>query len=114
MQFHTLPPAAKDALVACAVELAGQPWDAVVRPPGNDPKFRETLFGSGNGILGFFVDEEAELIRVFNIVWLRLQVFRGEGYRRFPAATFTDSPQVARRFRSAIGLVTVRPEHRLP
>ncbi len=30
-----------------------QPWDAVIRPPGDDPRFRETVFGSGSGILGF-------------------------------------------------------------
>jgi hypothetical protein len=45
IQFHSLPVRAKDALVARAVELADQPWDALVRPPGNDPRFRETLFG---------------------------------------------------------------------
>lgn len=70
VQFHTLPARAKDALIARAVELADQPWDALVRPPGNDPRFRETLFGSSNGILGFFVDEGTKLIRIFDIVWI--------------------------------------------
>lgn len=54
-----------------AVDLAERPWDdAVVRPPGDDPRFRETVFGSGNGILGFYVDELSELIRIFDIVWI--------------------------------------------
>jgi hypothetical protein len=70
IQFHTLPDAAKDALVERAAELADRPWDAWVRPPGDDLRFRETLFGSGSGIFGFFVNEEANLIRIFDIVWL--------------------------------------------
>jgi hypothetical protein len=69
-QFHSLPARAKDALIARAAELADHPWDAQVRPPGDDPRFRETLFGSGNGILGFFADEETKLIRIFDIVWI--------------------------------------------
>ena len=70
IQFHTLPEQAKDALIERAVDLAERPWDAVVRPPGEDRRFRETVFGSGSGILGFFVDEEAQVIRIFDIVWI--------------------------------------------
>ncbi|MGI8447258.1 MAG: hypothetical protein ACR2MP_08790 [Streptosporangiaceae bacterium] len=69
-QFHTLPEHARDALVERAAELADRPWDAVVRPPGDDSRFRETVFGSGGGILGFYVDEDAQLIRIFDIVWI--------------------------------------------
>jgi len=29
-----------------------------------------TVFGSGNGFLGFYVDEDTQLIRIFDIVWL--------------------------------------------
>jgi hypothetical protein len=36
---------ARDALVGRAAELADRPWDSVVRPPGEDPQFRETVFG---------------------------------------------------------------------
>ena len=28
------------------------------------------MFGSGNGLLGFYVDEDAQLIRIFDIVWI--------------------------------------------
>ena len=70
LQFHTLPEEARDALIERAVELADRPWDALVRPPGNDPRFRETVFGSGNGVLGFFVDDNAEVIRIFDVVWI--------------------------------------------
>ena len=70
VQFHSLPERARDALVGCAAELAGQPWDAVVRPPGDDARFREAVFGSGSGIVGFYVDEAAQLIRIFDIVWV--------------------------------------------
>jgi hypothetical protein len=41
-----------------------------VRPPGADTRFRETVFGSGNGLLGFYIDEAAQLIRIFDIVWI--------------------------------------------
>jgi hypothetical protein len=61
VEFHSLPEPARDALVDRAAELAGQPWDAVVRPPGVDPRFREAVFGSGSGILGFYLDEDAQL-----------------------------------------------------
>ena len=46
------------------------PWDAVIRPPGADPRFREAVFGPGSGILGFYLDEDAQLIRIFDIVWI--------------------------------------------
>jgi hypothetical protein len=52
------------------VELADQPWDAAMRPPGADTRFRETVFGTGNGLLGFYIDEDAQLIRIFDIVWI--------------------------------------------
>jgi hypothetical protein len=28
------------------------------------------MFGSGSGILGFYVDEDAQMIRIFDIVWV--------------------------------------------
>ena len=52
------------------VALADRPWDAAVRPPGADTRFRETVFGSGNGLLGFYIDEAAQRIRIFDIVWI--------------------------------------------
>ncbi len=70
VQFHSLPEGAREALIERAVELADRPWDAAVRPPGADTRFRETVFGSGNGLLGFYVDEAAQLIRIFDIVWI--------------------------------------------
>jgi hypothetical protein len=70
VQFHSLPEHARDTPVECAAELATQPWDAVVRPPGEDPRFREAIFEAGRGILGFYLDEDAQLIRTFDIVWI--------------------------------------------
>jgi hypothetical protein len=37
-------------------DVLRQPWDAVVRPPGDDARFREAVFGSGSGILGFYLE----------------------------------------------------------
>jgi hypothetical protein len=71
IQFHTLPAQARDALIDRAVELAGKPWDDVhLRPPGGDTSFREAVFDHGRGLLGFHVDEDALLIRIFDIMWL--------------------------------------------
>ena len=66
VQFHSLPGEARDGLV----ELADEPWDATVRSPGVDTRFRETVFGVGHGLLGFYIDEDAQLIRIFDIVWI--------------------------------------------
>jgi hypothetical protein len=41
-----------------------------VIPPGNDPAYRRTVFGAGYGLLSFRVDEAAELIRIFDILWM--------------------------------------------
>jgi hypothetical protein len=49
--------------------LSDRPWDADYRPPGSDPRFRETTFGLGADIIGFYIDEDARLIRIFDFVW---------------------------------------------
>jgi hypothetical protein len=69
VQYHSLPEHAQEALIERAVEPADRPWDAFVRPPGDDPRFREAIFASGQGLLGFYLDEAAQLIRIFDIVW---------------------------------------------
>jgi len=69
-QFHTLPAWGRDALIERAVELSGQPWDATIRAPGDDARFRETTFALGAGIIGFYADDDARQIRIFDIVWV--------------------------------------------
>lgn len=39
-----------------------------VYPGGDEPEFRETQFGE-NGLLSFRVDESAEILIIFNILW---------------------------------------------
>jgi len=56
-------------MIERAVELSEQPWDATIRPPGADASFRETTFALGVGIIGFYVDDDARQIRIFDIVW---------------------------------------------
>jgi mRNA-degrading endonuclease RelE of RelBE toxin-antitoxin system len=69
-QYHSLPKEARDALVERAAELATRPWDDTrVRPPGSDSRFREAVFGEGHGVLGFYVDDDKEHIRIFDILW---------------------------------------------
>jgi hypothetical protein len=70
VQLHGLPSEAFDALLDRVVELVNEPWDAVVMPPGNDPAYRQSVFGSGWGLLTFHVDDNAELIRIFDLIWI--------------------------------------------
>jgi hypothetical protein len=70
VQFHSLPEDAREALIEKAIELGDQPWGAAIKPPGADIRFREAVFGFGNGLLGFYLDEDAQLIRIFDIVWI--------------------------------------------
>jgi len=70
VQLHGLPREAFDALLDRVVELVEAPWDAVVMPPGDDPAYRRTVFGSGWGLLTFHVDDNAELIRIFDLIWI--------------------------------------------
>ncbi len=69
-QFHGLPREAFDALVDRVVDLVEEPWDAVVMPPGDDPAYRRAVFGSGWGLLTFHVDDDAGLIRIFDLIWI--------------------------------------------
>jgi hypothetical protein len=58
-----------DALMERIIQLADAPWDAwPVYPGGDEPEFRETQFGE-NGLLSFRVDESAEILIIFNILW---------------------------------------------
>jgi hypothetical protein len=69
-QLNGLPAEAFDALAERIVDLVDAPWDATVLPPGDDPAYRQTLFGGGFGLVSFHVDDDAELIRIFNFVWI--------------------------------------------
>ena len=69
-KFHNLPEHARDALVARVADLVERPWDDVRLLPGADETFRGTTFGDGRGMLEFHVDDAAEIIRIFDIVWL--------------------------------------------
>jgi hypothetical protein len=69
-RLHGMPPAAFDALVERVIALVDAPWDAAVMPPGTDPAYRITTFGSGDGLLSFHADDSAEAIRIFDIAWI--------------------------------------------
>ncbi|HUZ35951.1 MAG TPA: hypothetical protein VMV17_06455 [Streptosporangiaceae bacterium] len=69
VQLNGLPSAAFDALVERVADLVDEPWDATVMPPGDDPAYRMTVFGSGYGLLSFHSDDTAEIIRIFDITW---------------------------------------------
>jgi hypothetical protein len=70
VQLNGLPAEAFDALVERVVDLVDEPWDASVMPPGDDPAFRMTIFGTGNGLLSFHADDTTEIIRIFDITWI--------------------------------------------
>lgn len=70
VQLNGLPRDAFDALVERVLELVEEPWDAAVMPPGDDPAVRQTVFGHGYGLLSFYADDAAELIRIFDLTWI--------------------------------------------
>lgn len=70
-KFHYLPSPAREALVSRVADLVERPWDdARILLPGDDPAFRGTTFDDGRGMLEFHLDEVAEIVRIFDIVWL--------------------------------------------
>ena len=70
VQLRGLPSAVFDALLQRAVDLAEEPWDATVMPPGKDPAYRMRVFGAGYGLLTFRADDASEIIRIFDITWI--------------------------------------------
>jgi hypothetical protein len=70
IQLRGLPEDAFEALLARVVELVDAPWDAAVAAPGNDPAVRDATFGTGWGLLTFQVNDDTELIRIFDITWI--------------------------------------------
>jgi len=70
VQLSGLPSAAFEAIVGRVVDLVDAPWDAVVMTRGGDPAYRQVTFGQGYGLLTFRVDDEAELIVIFDIAWI--------------------------------------------
>ena len=69
-QLHGLPPTTFGAMVDCIVELVEAPWDAVLMDAGGDPAFRQVIFGQGLGLLSFHVNDQAELITIFDVAWI--------------------------------------------
>ena len=70
VQLNGLPSAVFDALVQRVVALVQEPWDADLMAQGNAPAYRQVTFGGGYGLLSFYVDDAAELIRIFDIIWI--------------------------------------------
>ncbi|WP_214103573.1 hypothetical protein [Acrocarpospora catenulata] len=66
-QMKGLPFEAILALAARTAELIDEPWDATAVYP-DDPSFRRTVFGDF-GVRAFHVDEKAELIMIYSVVW---------------------------------------------
>ncbi|WP_119727568.1 type II toxin-antitoxin system RelE family toxin [Thermomonospora amylolytica] len=66
-QIKGLPPEAFDALVTALADAATTPWDTMAMRP-NEPEYRQAIFGTF-GLVSFYVDEPAEVLRVFDITW---------------------------------------------
>ena len=61
---------AYDAFMERIIRLVDAPWDAwPVYPDDGEPDYRETQFGE-HGLLSFRVDDTAELLIIFNILWI--------------------------------------------
>jgi hypothetical protein len=70
VQLNGLPSPVFDALVERVVALVDEPWDADLMTAGGDPAFRQTICGTGYGLITFRVDEAAEQISIFDIAWI--------------------------------------------
>jgi len=57
-----------DALMERIIRLIDAPWDAWPVYPDDQPDYRETQFGE-HGLLSFRVDDNTELLIIFNILW---------------------------------------------
>jgi hypothetical protein len=66
-QITGLPPDAFDALVSSLADVSERPWDAMAMYTG-EPEYRQVIFGAF-GLVSFYVDDVAEIIRVFDITW---------------------------------------------
>lgn len=63
-----LPSDALGALAERAADLVDEPWDAIALF-ADDPSFRRTTFGGGLGLLTFHVNDETELIMIYDVTW---------------------------------------------
>lgn len=66
-QIGGLPPPAFDALVTSLAKAADNPWDALTLA-AEPPAFRQVVFGD-HGLVSFYVDDDARVLRVFDITW---------------------------------------------
>ncbi|MEU7942476.1 hypothetical protein [Microbispora bryophytorum] len=66
-RMKNLPDAALNALVERTADLVEEPWDAQALYPGRRD-YRHTTFGDF-GLIHFHVDEQAELITMYELVW---------------------------------------------
>ncbi|QFG21144.1 hypothetical protein [Actinomadura sp. WMMB 499] len=66
-QMSGLPSDAFDALVSTMVDAAERPWDAMAMY-NDEPEYRQVIYGTA-GLVSFYVDVEAEIIRVFDVTW---------------------------------------------
>ncbi|MFD0686028.1 hypothetical protein [Actinomadura fibrosa] len=65
-----LPPEALDLLVRLMVRVCEDPFDRVISlPTGKDPHERMAELGEA-GFVTFIVDEDAGLVRVYDLVWI--------------------------------------------
>jgi mRNA-degrading endonuclease RelE of RelBE toxin-antitoxin system len=67
-QLQGLPSSAFDALVERVSELVDAPWETQTLDR-DEPSFRQCIFG-GLGLLSFHVDDDRELIRIFDVTWI--------------------------------------------
>ncbi|WP_433513636.1 hypothetical protein ACQP2T_60455 [Nonomuraea sp. CA-143628] len=66
-RMKDFPDAALTALVEWTADLLEEPWDAQVVYPGRTD-YRQATFGD-YGLLHFHVDEKADLITIYTLVW---------------------------------------------
>ncbi|MET9326353.1 hypothetical protein [Tsukamurella sp. NPDC003166] len=70
-QYHdllTTNDVAHDAFLIRVAELVDAPWDSWPTRSEGQLEYRDAQFGS-DGLLSFLLDDAAEMLVIFNIVW---------------------------------------------
>jgi hypothetical protein len=71
VQLVGLPDDAFAALVDALVKVVRDPWgQSGQESPDDDPAYRWLAFGTGLGVVLFYLDEPQRIVRVYDVTWI--------------------------------------------
>lgn len=70
-QLQGLPDDAFAALVDVLVKVSRDPWgQSAPERQDDDPAYRWAAYGLGLGLVSFYVDEQHQVVRVYDVTWI--------------------------------------------